>query len=537
MTDRKAKVSAKIEQFLNRVFQPGDIVECRIILTDGTVVNGRYDNFEDLARQAAFFDDDESTKAIYYTLNPIHSDAAKRIGHWKPNLLKAKGRAARDVDISRRNLFLVDVDAKRPSNTSSTDEEKATALVLTEKVRAYLTEQGFPEPIFMDSGNGYALLYKGAGGYAGGTIWTEVLRHLDATFSTADEKIDTSVGNAARVSRLPFTMNRKGTSTEERPHRRARVVSCPATLEPVTLQALVKLSSLGALLAKKSTSDRPRRDLLIDEVGVEELIEEYQEILHLGRVSQSGDTTYFELLECPFKGAEHQGQNVGFGKTTICLTPDNIGFKCFSDDCADYTFGDLLRLLREETGRSSKVKIWDEPTFAEQVSKWGGVIDVTRHMTEEEFVRLYTQTLHKYEEKLTSTEEWQYDASTWFTLNSQEFKANAAPPDPERWGLTIEQVEPYFLNWAAIKEWELPDTEETREWSRQMLDLVKKHDLKGMGEVMGSEELFLLRRDLDHPDGPRRVRMALTRQPARRISSLGFFAKLRDAGLSIRLES
>lgn len=118
-----------------------------------------------------------------------------------------------------------------------------------------------------------------------------------------------------------------------------------------------------------------------------------------------------------------------------------------------------------------------------------------------------------------------------------EFKAVAAEPDPELWGLTIEQVEPYFLPWAATKEWILPNTEETRNRSRQMLDLVKKHDLKGMGEALGSEELFLLKRDLGHPDGPKRIRIHTKKQPTRYLSALGFFARSRDAGLSVRLAS
>lgn len=59
---------------------------------------------------------------------------------------------------------------------------------------------------------------------------------------------------------------------------------------------------------------------------------------------------------------------------------------------------------------------------------------MTHEMTEDEFVRYYTQTLKNYEDKLTSTPEWQDDNARWQTLMSAEFKANAGPPDPQLWG-------------------------------------------------------------------------------------------------------
>jgi hypothetical protein len=40
---------------------------------------------------------------------------------------------------------------------SSTDDEKAVARVMVLAIRDFLTAQGWPQPIFADSGNGYHL--------------------------------------------------------------------------------------------------------------------------------------------------------------------------------------------------------------------------------------------------------------------------------------------------------------------------------------------------------------------------------------------
>jgi hypothetical protein len=78
------------------------------------------------------------------------------------------------------------------------------------------------------------------------------------------------------------------------------------------------------------------------------------------------------LAVCPFKGTPHRGQDVGSRKSCILLRPDGIGFKCFSDDCSHLTFLDLLRHLRDQTGRWTSVAIWEEDWEALE-TRWGGI--------------------------------------------------------------------------------------------------------------------------------------------------------------------
>jgi P4 family phage/plasmid primase-like protien len=68
-----------------------------------------------------------------------------------------------------------------------------------------------------------------------------VLVALDEQFSnsSANAKIDTSVFNASRITRLPGTRNKKGQDLPDRPHRASKIVAAPpAGLRLVTLEQL-----------------------------------------------------------------------------------------------------------------------------------------------------------------------------------------------------------------------------------------------------------------------------------------------------------
>src|SRR5262249_30592004 len=86
-------------------------------------------------------------QGVYVTLNPIN-----------PHLLN-RCRSAKAADVLKRRWLPIDLDPVRPTNTSATDAEKAAALDRAIAICAYLTNQEWPEPVVMDSGNGYWLLY------------------------------------------------------------------------------------------------------------------------------------------------------------------------------------------------------------------------------------------------------------------------------------------------------------------------------------------------------------------------------------------
>ena len=55
---------------------------------------------------------------------------------------------------------MIDLDPERPSGVSATDDELKKARRKADKIRAYLRNEGFNDPVLAVSGNGYHLLYR-----------------------------------------------------------------------------------------------------------------------------------------------------------------------------------------------------------------------------------------------------------------------------------------------------------------------------------------------------------------------------------------
>jgi hypothetical protein len=116
------------------------------------------------------------------------------------------------------------------------------------------------------------------------------------------------------------------------------------------------------------------RELVIDEEGLCDLIESYPEVLSVCKEVVVGTETRFGLAECPFAERAHRGQRVGVSKTIIMIDPskNKVGFKCFSDECSEHTFGKLRKLLEERTGRPTpQIFVDEEFSFFDLLAKWG----------------------------------------------------------------------------------------------------------------------------------------------------------------------
>src|SRR5262249_18414800 len=74
-------------------------------------------------------------------------------------------------------------------------------------------------------------------------LFERTLKAIAARFSDTVVKVDTGVGNAARVWKVYGTHAAKGDHTEERPHRIARILELPPELTPVSREALEALAA------------------------------------------------------------------------------------------------------------------------------------------------------------------------------------------------------------------------------------------------------------------------------------------------------
>lgn len=142
-----------------RLFRsPGDVVELRAL---GVTSDGRfphteagffdYDHLPEMGKQAARLS--KISKGVYFTLNPLHPAILSRCA----NRVKRadSGDLAADKNVLARKWLLIDADPVRPvEGIPATDAEKEAARALAEEIRTDLREDGWPEGIFADSGNG-----------------------------------------------------------------------------------------------------------------------------------------------------------------------------------------------------------------------------------------------------------------------------------------------------------------------------------------------------------------------------------------------
>jgi hypothetical protein len=164
---------------------------------------------------------------IYYTLNPCRAD------------LDGPAKAA---DILRRRWLLVDIDPTRPADVSASDTEKAAAAMVAVKVIEDRTGVGWPAPVLIDSGNGYHLLWRvDLPNDKLAQQWLKQALARLGELESPEAHVDRAVHNAARISKLPGTWARKGSDTQERPHRLARLLQVPEALGVVTVEQIREL--------------------------------------------------------------------------------------------------------------------------------------------------------------------------------------------------------------------------------------------------------------------------------------------------------
>ncbi|WP_422928623.1 AAA family ATPase [Singulisphaera sp. PoT] len=159
-------------------------------------------------------------------------------------------RATRNADVTSRRWLLIDPDAVKGvgKDASTTDEEKERARVVTEQVRDFLRSRDWPDPIFVDSGNNWQLLYRVdlPNDKLSQQLLSGCLKVIGDRFDTDGVKVDRGVHDARRICKVPGTMVRKGANSPDRPWRMARLVSVPVALAPVGVEMLKDLAGIAA---------------------------------------------------------------------------------------------------------------------------------------------------------------------------------------------------------------------------------------------------------------------------------------------------
>lgn len=217
-------------QEVRRAYQllttPGQVVEIRA-LEASTEQNSRYtqtlggyfDNINDLLKEISTL---RRATGIYITLQPCHPDLLHRA---KNKLVpQKKDFSTPDKYIIGYRWLAIDSDPDRVTNISSTEEEHEKALAHSRKIRETLRAEGWPEPIFADSGNGSHLLYTIDLPTTETPLVKRILEGLAARFDEDGIHVDQTLFNPSRIIKLYGTLACKGDNTDERPHRFSRIL-------------------------------------------------------------------------------------------------------------------------------------------------------------------------------------------------------------------------------------------------------------------------------------------------------------------------
>lgn len=177
-----------------------------------------------------------SGSGIYFRINPVIATLKK---------------SAKNDEVVKRRWIYIDVDPVKEvghEDDSATDAEKEATGGICNEVNEYLSAHDWPNPIVVDSGNGYGMFYRCdlPNDKATQAAVRQVLHKLSTTFSGNLGIIDKSVHNANRLAKLPGTWARKGRQSDDRPHRPCRIVMVPTELTPLTFEQICHAGAFEA---------------------------------------------------------------------------------------------------------------------------------------------------------------------------------------------------------------------------------------------------------------------------------------------------
>ena len=327
----------EITHALRLWFQAGDVFEVRVL--DAVSADYRREHIE-----SGYFDYEHisavpealkrllSFRGVYVTVNPVNPDLLARA----VNRLRPAGRnpTTADTDIVRRRWLLIDCDPRRASGVSSSNSEHESALAKAREIRDGLSSLGWADPIMTDSGNGAQLMYRIDLPADDGELVRRVIGEI-AKASSEQVAIDTSVHNPARIWRLPGTMNCKGDSIPERPHRMARILEEPQDIVSVSRE---QMQDIVSYQNEDTQTDAPDDEWkhTIPAFDLDSWIAQYCPELGSPQPWKGGRKWIFPV--CPFNEAHTN-------KSAVLIQESSgaVAFKCHHNGCS----GNDWRALRE----------------------------------------------------------------------------------------------------------------------------------------------------------------------------------------------
>jgi hypothetical protein len=309
--------------------EPGSVCEVRIPKTRVGTIAGYFDHPERLIK--AVVELNETGLGTYFTINPVNKALLARAS----NRLKMRMETTTtDKDILGRRWIPIDIDPQRPSQISATDEEHELALDRGRAIRFELSEEGWSQPIFADSGNGGYLFFpvELPNDAASETLIKRVLKALAQRFNDSAVQVDQSLSNASRVVKLFGSIARKGDNVPDRPHRLSRIIDAPSIMQPVPQELLEEFAARLKDPPRAAPSDGRAQGRF----NIEDFVARYL---------KAGAPEPYEggrrwRIDCPFDESHRSPDAAVFERAD-----GSLAFNCFHHSCTGKGWRDVRELF------------------------------------------------------------------------------------------------------------------------------------------------------------------------------------------------
>lgn len=213
----------------------------------------------------------KAIKSVYTPLNKVKKASLEKLPVNEFDVMTSGGGISAK-DIKELSYFFVDIDVvglqQDGKKRNATDEEHEEARDVAMRAKEFLVKMNFPEPIMVDSGNGYHLLFpvELSATQEHEKLFKKALKALAENVDTEKAKVDTVVADRGRKLKLPGSAN----NMEEDFYRVSSIVEVP---EEISLVSEAMLEEIAKLLKKKgsgwknSSSDGNEREEGLAEIA------------------------------------------------------------------------------------------------------------------------------------------------------------------------------------------------------------------------------------------------------------------------------
>lgn len=329
----------QVYQWFDIMKNGNDLVEIRLIGTNKTA-SGYFSNPDTLIQEIEPYTDSYN---IYFTLNTINPACYGR--EQKDKIVLRPKNTTQDSEILCRNYVLIDLDPKRPSGVCSTKEEATRAHEKGKEVIKFLMDNGFYEPLVVFSSSGIHIYLKCAllNNEENTKLVKRFLNAISMLFSDDDVDCDTSVYNAARISRLIGSYSCKGANNDAtRPQRKCRFLSIPEEIKVNEKEYFVKIANMYPEDIKPSREN----NYTVERFDLESFLQKHN--IEVTKVENVAGGKKYVLKHCCFNPAHTGKDAVIFQRDT-----GEIAYHCFHASCQQYSWRDV-RLMYEPNAYSKK---------------------------------------------------------------------------------------------------------------------------------------------------------------------------------------